>query len=316
MLLFFLKVHRILFAINALWCKQKNYPMQMRTEVLHLKLQGLWVGAALGELYAKGWFREGGPSSRAIALTVQEALPQTYRLCLLAARWLKAAGDINADLWHCQRWQDSLLNALPLTFLHSTLAESAYPSNARPESLSSIIAVIKTLDWLQRAEPPKYLLSYLLQTPGLQETVLAETLGGVYEKLSDRHGLPIPNPIDASSPLETPDRGMAQVLYLLLSTPNDFGLTVRRANLAFTHQPELQILVAALSGFHNGFASLPLAWRFHLQTLQWSVAMPLEESLLTLGNLCAAQWAGCYIPRPDRDWSTVVVSAPGQLRPR
>jgi hypothetical protein len=288
----------------------------MKTEALHLKLQGLWVGAALGELYAKEWFREDSQPGGAIAPTVQETLPQTYRLCLLAARWLKAAGDINADLWHCQRWQDSLLNALPLTFLHSTLAESPYPSNVLPERSSSIIAVIKTLDWLQRAEPPEYLLTYLLQTPGLQETVLAETLGGVYERLSDRQGLPTPAAIDASSPPETPDDGMAKVLYLLLSTPNDFSLTVRRASLTFPCQPELQILVAALSGFHNGFASLPLDWRFHLQTLQWSVAMPLEEGLLTLGNLCAAQWAGCYVPRPDQDWSAVAISTPGQLRPR
>jgi hypothetical protein len=289
----------------------------MKTDALHLKLQGLWVGAALGELYARGWFCEDGQSSRAIAPTVQDTLPQTYRLCLLAARWLKAKGNINADLWHCQRWQDSLLNTLPLTFLHSTLAESPYPSNILPErSSSSIIAVIKTLDWLQRAEPPEYLLSYLLQMPGLQETVLAEALGGVYERLSDRQGLPTQSVIDASSPPGTPDDEIAKVLYLLLSTPNDFSLTVRRASLVFVHQPELQILVAALSGFHNGFASLPLAWRFYLQSLQWSVAMPLEEGLLTLGNLCAAQWAGCYIPHPNRDWSTVAISTPGQLRPR
>jgi hypothetical protein len=288
----------------------------MKTDMLHLKLQGLWVGAALGELHTKGWFREGWQSSRASTLTVQEVLPQTYRLCLLAARWLKAAGDINSDLWHCKRWQDSLLNALPLTFLRSTLAESPDSSNAPPETASSIIAVIKTLDWLQRATPPEYLLSYLLQMPGLQETVLAENLGEVYEQLSDRQGLPIPATSNECSPSETPDDGMAQVLYLLLSTPNDFSLTVRRASLAFAHQPDLQILVAALSGFHNGFASLPLAWRFHLQALQWSVAIPLEESLLTLGNLCAAEWAGCYIPRPDRDWSAVAISAPGQLRPR
>jgi hypothetical protein len=288
----------------------------MRTDALYLKLQGLWVGAALGELYAKGWLRERQQFWGENTLTVQEALPQTYRLCLLAARWLKSAGDINHDLWYCKRWQDALLNALPLTFLYTALADSSLPANASPETASSIIAVIKTLDWLQRAEPPEYLLSYLLQMPGLQETVVAETLGGVYEKLSDRRGLPIRSAANESSSSWTPDDGIAQVLYLLLSTPNDFSLTVRRASLAFAHQPELQILVAALSGFHNGFLSLPLAWRFHLQSLQWSVAMPLEEGLLTLGNLCAAQWAGCYIPRPDRDWSAVAISTPGQLRPR
>ena len=68
----------------------------MKTEALHLKLQGLWVGAALGELYAKGYFRK-SPSVGESPITVKEALPQTYRLCLLTARWLKAPADINAD---------------------------------------------------------------------------------------------------------------------------------------------------------------------------------------------------------------------------
>jgi hypothetical protein len=288
----------------------------MRTEALHLKLQGLWVGAALGELYANGWFRE-MPSLEEKVLTVQAALPQTYRLCLLAARWLKAAGDINADLWYCkQRSQDSLLNALPLFFIDSTLSESLPPANAEPETASSIIAVIQTLDWLQRTESLEYVLSYLLQSHTLQDTVLAQNLGRVYEQLSDRQGLPTQLPIDESSPSGTSNDGIAQVLYLLLSTPNDFSLTVRRANLVFTHQPSLQILAAALSGFHNGLASLPLTWRFHLSTLQWSVAMPLEQSLLTLSNLCAAQWAGFYVPCPNQDWSAIAISAPGQLRPR
>jgi hypothetical protein len=290
----------------------------MKTEALHLKLQGLWVGAALGELYAKGYFRESpsvGESPITVPITVKEALPQTYRLCLLAARWLKAPADINTDLWHCKQWQDSLLNALPLAFINSTLLDSTQPSNAQrsnPETASGIIAILKTLDWLQRAEPPEYLLSYLLQSPGLQETSLSETLGEMYEQLRDRRGLPTQTTIyDWTS-----ERAIAQLLYLLLSTPEDFCLTVRRSGLVFAHQPALQILLAALSGFHNGFTHLPTAWRWQLNTIQWSVAIPLEEGLRTLGNLCAAQWAGCHSPRPDQDWSAVAISTPGQLRPR
>jgi hypothetical protein len=292
----------------------------MRTEALHLKLQGLWVGAALGELYAKGYFRE-VPSVGQSPITVKEALPQTYRLCLLAARWLKAPADINTDLWHCKQWQDSLLNALPLAFINSTLLESTQPSNAQisntqPETASGIIAIVKTLDWLQRAEPPEYLLSYLLQSPGLQETSLAEALGEMYEQLRDRRGLPPQTTINDISASWTSERAIAQLLYLLLSTPEDFCLTVRRSSLVFAHQPALQILLAALSGFHNGFTHLPMAWRWQINTIQWSVAMPLEEGLRTLGNLCAAQWAGCHTPRPDQDWSAVAISTPGQLRPR
>jgi hypothetical protein len=291
----------------------------MSVEPLHLKLQGLWVGAALGELYAKGLLNPAQPMDEATS-TVQMALPQTYRLCLLAARWLKAdKGDINADVWNCKRWQDALLNVLPLHFLHgadswcAAIAHSTPPFDApQRQTVSAVTAIIQTLEWLQRAEPPQYLLPYLLQTPSLQETTLAEGLSTVYQRLGDRRGLSPLNPQSET----TPEQAMAQVLYLLLGTPEDFRLTVQRSAFAMANQPELQILLAALSGFHNGFANLPLDWRCQLKTIRWSVAMPLEEGLCTLANLCAAQWAGCYEADPGKNWSAVAIAASGQLRPR
>lgn len=283
----------------------------MRVEPLHLKLQGLWVGAALGELHAKGLLNQAQPMDET-APTVQIALPHTYRLCLLAARWLKAGGDINADVLNCRRWQDALLNVLPLIFLNGEIANYLPPSNAQPQMVSTVTAIIQTVEWLQRAEPPQYLLSYLLQTPNLQETTLAQQLGTVYQQLSDRHSLTPLTPQNEAKP----EQAIAQVLYLLLSTPEDFRLTVQRSAFAIPNQPELQILLAALSGFHNGFANLPLDWRWQLKTIRWSVAMPLEEGLCTLANLCAARWAGCYETHPAQDWSAVAIAASGQLRPR
>ncbi len=284
----------------------------MKVEPLHLKLQGLWVGAALGELYAKGLLNPAQPMDEATS-TVQIALPHTYRLCLLAARWLKAGGDINADVWNCKRWQDVLLNVLPLNFLNGEIAHSTSPSDApQRQTVSAVTAIIQTLEWLQRAEPPQYLLSYLLQTPSLQKTTLAEGLTTVYQRLGDRRGLLLL----ATQNEPTPEQAMAQVLYLLLGTPEDFRLTVQRSAFAMANQPELQILLAALSGFHNGFANLPLDWRCQLKTIRWSVAMPLEEGLCTLANLCAAQWAGCYKADPGQNWSAVAIAASGQLRPR
>lgn len=284
----------------------------MRVEPLHLKLQGLWVGAALGELHAKGLLNPVQPMDEATS-TVQIALPQTYRLCLLAARWLKADGDINADVWNSKRWQDALLNVLPLYFLNGKIASVHNPSAAsQSQTIRTVTAIIQTLEWLQRAEPPQYLLSYLLQTPSLQETTLAQQLGTVYQRLSDRQGLSPLTPQRETAP----EQAIAQVLYLLLSTPEDFRLTVQRSAFAIANQPECQILLAALSGFHNGFVNLPLDWRWQLKTIRWSVAMPLEEGLCTLANLCAARWAGCYEAHPAQDWSAVTITSPGQLRPR
>ncbi len=283
----------------------------MKVAPLHLKLQGLWVGAALGELHAKGLLDQDQPMNEATS-TVQIALPHTYRLCVLTARWLKVEGDINADVWNCKRWQDALLNVLPLNFLNGALANCPPPSNTQPQTVSTVTAIIQTLEWLQRTESPQYLLSYLLQTHTLQETPLAEYLGTIYQQLSDRQSLTPLTPVDET----TTEQAIAQVLYLLLSTPEDFRLTVQRSAFAIANQPECQILLAALSGFHNGFANLPLDWRWQLKTIRWSVAMPLEEGLCTLANLCAARWAGCYEAHPAQDWSAVAIAASGQLRPR
>jgi hypothetical protein len=288
----------------------------MKIEPLHLKLQGLWVGAALGELHGKGLLNQGQPMDEATS-TVQIALPQTYRLCLLAARWLKTGGDLNADVWNCRRWQDALLNVLPLNFLNGADSWCAAIANVHPPSdvplqiVSTVTAMIQTLEWLQRAESPQDLLPYLLQS-SLQETPLAEQLAIVYQRLSDRSGSFPPSTVSEI----TPEQSIAQVLYLLLSTPEDFRLTVQRSAFTMAKQPESQILVAALSGFHNGFSTLPIDWRWQLKTIRWSVAMPLEEGLCTLANLCAAQWAGCYEAHPAQDWSAVAIAAPGQLRPR
>jgi hypothetical protein len=294
----------------------------MRMIPLHLKLQGLWVGAALGELYAKGLLSEEPPTNEP-ALTVQVALPQTYRLCLLAARWLKQPGDINLDL-NSKHWQDSLLNVLPLTFLYPAgsqelkrvlMTQPPMTSEVHPQTASSLITIIQTLEWLQRVENPQHLLPYLLQSRELKETLLAEQLRVVQEQLGDRRGLtPLLQSGEALTPW-TPEQAIAHILYLLLSTPHDFELTVQRSAFALAHQPDLNILLAALSGFCNGFADLPLAWRWRLKTVRWSVAMSLDAGLCTLGNLCAAQWSGCYAPKPDPAWATAI-SPPGQLRPR
>jgi hypothetical protein len=289
---------------------------------LHLKLQGLWVGAALGELYAKGLLNE-EPAVGEPTLTVQVALPQTYRLCLLAARWLKQPGEISLDL-NRPRWQESLLNVLPLTFLYPAgsqelrrvlMTQPPMASEGHPQTTSSLIAIIQTLEWLQRVENPQHLLPHLLQTYELKETLLAEQLGGVNTQLGDRRGItPLTQSGEALTQW-TPEQAIAHILYLLLSTPHDFELTVQRSAFALGHQPDLNILLAALSGFHNGFVDLPLAWRWRLKTVRWSVAMSLEAGLCTLGNLCAAQWSGCHTPKPDQVWSAAI-SPPGQLRPR
>jgi hypothetical protein len=287
-------------------------------KLLSTKIRGLWVGAALGELYASGNLALPQASD---GLKVRETLPKTYGLSMLVSRQMKHLIPAEEGLGlRCPRWQDVLLNAVPLTFLHpagiqeltATLsAWSAEPSDR--ERFASAIAVIQTLEWLLHQKDLEHLLPYLLNRPELQQTQTAAHLEIVRQHLHRRASLQSRvQHQDESAPC-TPGGAIAQVLYAVLSTPNDFRLTIQRTALLLPNQPELAMLTAALSGFQNGLTALPLDWRWVLKTLHWDVAMPFETGLYTLADLCAAQWAGCTgstIP------AGVVFHAPGQLRPR
>jgi hypothetical protein len=285
-------------------------------KLLTSNLHGLWVGAALGELYASGHLEL---SHKAENLKVRETLPKTYGLSLLASRQIKnLIPKEQAFGLLCPRWQDVLLNAVPLAFLHpagiqglttsfgSWLAE---PSDR--ERFASAIVVVQTLEWLLQQQDLKNLIPYLLERSELQQTQTVAQLERVHRQLRDRVSL---QSIAQQDKVQgTPGWAIAQVLYAVLSTPNDFRLTVQRAALLLPNQPELVMLTAAFSGFHNGLAALPLNWRWILKTLHWDVAMPFETGLCTLADLCAEQWAGCAVTGLP---AGTVFHAPGQLRPR
>jgi hypothetical protein len=279
-------------------------------------LHGLWVGAALGELYANGYLALPCPAEH---LKVRETLPKTYGLSMLASRQIKhLIPQEQAFGLRCPRWQDVLLNAVPLGFLHpagtqglTALLSSWLGEMSDRERFASAIVVVQTLEWLLQQQDPKHLIPYLLERSELQQTQTATQLEIAHRQLLRRANLQsIAQQNEAQG---TPGWAIAQVLYTVLSTPNDFRLTVQRAALLLPNQPELIMLAAAFSGFHNGFTVLPLDWRWTLKILHWDVAMPFETGLCTLANLCAEQWAGCAVTGLP---TGTVFHAPGQLRPR
>jgi hypothetical protein len=276
------------------------------------------VGAALGELYA----RDKLTLSQSIEseLTAQLALPTVYRLCLVTARALRTTDDSSLALRQQARSPTFLLNVLALAFLHPMGPQgliqdltTARPQTDEPEQVTCAIAVVQTLYWLQYNPPAPVLLSALQQSPALQNTSLAARLSDVCQQLVDRKNVHL----ETQQAVEawTSDSVIAQVLYSLVTTPEDFRLIVQRATRLLAHQPDGVILAAALAGFHGGLSALPLPWRFKLKTVHWSVAMPLEEGLCTFANLCAARWAGYYGTQPLAD-EAMAIAPPGQLRPR
>jgi hypothetical protein len=286
-------------------------------KLLTSQLRGLWVGTALGELYASGNL---ALPHKAEGLKVRETLPKTYGLSMLASRQMKNLISKEQGFGlRCPRWQDVLLNAIPLTFLHpsgtqglTALLSSWLAEPSDRERFVSAIVVVQTLEWLLFQKDLDHLLPYLLKRPELQQTQTAAQLEIVYSQLQRRGSLQSPGQ-QQNGMSKTPGWAIAHVLYAVLSTPNDFRLTVQRSAQLFPHQPELVMLAAAFSGFHNGFMALPLDWRWVLETLHWDVAMPFETGLCTLADLCAEQWAGCALPGSS---TGAVFHAPGQLRPR
>jgi hypothetical protein len=220
-----------------------------------------------------------------------------------------------------ERLPKLLLALLPLAFLHragiqglnETLASGLVHSD-EPDTFASAIAVMQALNgFLNPAWSPQGFIPALLKTLASRNTVTAENLENIQTSLTRYESFPSAPAQDLSQ--WTPDGMIGQVLYVLLSTPNDFRLTLQRAALLMSQQPELLMLTGALSGLHNGLRSLPLSWRLVLRTIRWDVGSSFEDGLFNLANLCAAQWAGCYTARP-KDWSDVAISPPGYLRPR
>jgi hypothetical protein len=285
-------------------------------KLLTSQLRGLWVGTALGELYASGNL---ALPHAAEGLKVRETLPKTYGLSMLASRQMKNLIPKEQGFGlRCPRWQDVLLNAVPLTFLHpsgtqglTALLSSWLAEPSDRERFVSAIVVVQTLEWLLSQKDLELLLPYLLKRPELQQTQTAAQLEIVYRQLLRRTNLQ--SLALHQEEMQGPGWAIAHVLYSVLSTPNDFRLTVQRTALLLPNQPELVMLVATLSGFRNGLTALPLNWRWVLKTLHWDVAMPFETGLCTLADLCAEQWAGCALPGIS---AGAVFHSPGQLRPR
>jgi hypothetical protein len=282
------------------------------------KLRGLWVGVALGELYATEHLVR---TFEAEKLKVRETLPKTYGLSMLASRQMKNLIPQEQGFGlRCPRWQDVLLNVVPLAFLHpagtqglTALLSSWSIELSDRERFASAIVVVQTLEWLLHQKALESLLPYLLKRPELQQTQTAAHLEIIQQHLHRRTSLQSLVLHQDKSAQWQPGGAIAQVLYVVLSTPNDFRLTVQRASLLLGQQPELVMLAAALSGFHNGLTALPLDWRWALKTLHWDILMPFETGLYTLADLCAGQWAGCAISGIP---AGVVFHSPGQLRPR
>jgi hypothetical protein len=285
-------------------------------KLLTSNLHGLWVGVALGELYASGNL---ALYPEAEGLKVRETLPKTYGLSMLVSRQMNnLIPKEQAFGLRCPRWQDVLLNAIPLAFLHpagtqglTALLSAWLGEMSDRERFASAIVVVQTLEWLLQQQDLKNLIPYLLERSELQQTQTAAQLEKTHQQLLRRASLQ--SIAQQEEAQVTPGWAIAQVLYVVLSTPNDFRLTVQRAALLLPNQPELVMLTAALSGFHNGFTALPLDWRWILKTLHWDVTMPFETGLYTLGDLCAEQWAGCAVTGLP---AGTVFHAPGQLRPR
>lgn len=95
---------------------------------------------------------------------------------------------------------------------------------------------------------------------------------------------------------EKPGNAIAMALYCFLSTPEDFRLSVLRADRLGRYSKTIATLTGALSGAYNSTAGIPATWQISLErsnlAQKWQIAS--SYNMLRLTNTLMAVWSGVY----------------------
>lgn len=98
-------------------------------------------------------------------------------------------------------------------------------------------------------------------------------------------------------------------LYCFASSPDDLGLTLRRAGTIVVKLPLVFPLVGALSGARNGISGIPIPWRYHLQEKRRQWEIELQKLFAT--------WSGSYeFAKMNQPLQTSAIAPSGVIQPR
>lgn len=285
------------------------------------KFRGAWLGSYLGAAKV--------PHQR-----YSEKLLGTGKIAELGAQSLVKVGYL--DLVHWQEQTQIIDRTL------SNLAGSLQIPSAIWASLPVILfyheqpqklapALLSTLDfWLHSQESASTglaiaeAIAFLLSKNPHPQGIIAQTELGEILNLPPQFwqelpclALAIKEIIRHTAPSHVP---IAIACYCFLCTPEDFSLSIRRANIA--PQPELVMpLVGILSGAYNGLRGIPLNWYAEALNLS-EILSPNSSKQVFIGNAQSnaqyqlidqlfAVWAGHYqTSSSPTSWQNQIVTVP------
>lgn len=288
---------------------------------IHSRFRGTLLGMAAGEIAKRVQLQpslfckaEGNNSPKSVLLNS----------VLGGIKTLIALGRFESEIW-CQAIVKSNVAsiALPLTtlplsmFYHENelklrqnlqlalVAIGRDEPESRDEALALGQAVATTL---QARSNPIEIISQAIAFLGASPTVTATKLSQVKLLLEERAGLE-----RAIAQLGQPDRQsnqLAVAFFCCLSTPVDFGLTVRRAATSDC-SGVTSAIAGALSGAYNGAAGIPA-------TQALAIGVTNQAEVLRLCDVLVAVWSGVYqqSDRATANDQIIAIAAPKIVRRR
>ncbi|WP_413199365.1 ADP-ribosylglycohydrolase family protein [Nostoc piscinale] len=269
---------------------------------LFSRFRGTILGALLGANLAKS----GDKSPQAVS--------DIGKLMLLGTESLVKLGKLDLDDWK-QRQQEELpsfylnnhatseiiLAALPVALffhdnllkLRNNLLHTYQLWGEDPVVRDGILAAGYAIALsLTEKLDPQTLIAQIISFIGDTPTSLPKKLLQVNDLLSKHAGLET-----AKAELNTKDKtssAIALAFYCFLSTPEDFRLTVLRANRLLP-SPIIGAIAGALSGTYNSTAGIPTQWRvLYLSTDNSTGILVNYPQMLELTDALLAVWSGVY----------------------
>jgi hypothetical protein len=270
---------------------------------LSFRIQGLLLGAALGELFSTGHIaREGSiccPSKESVVLPLTtdliQALLDGFRIPALS--WTTFTES-------SQSWQDLSLKAIvfPLLYPGSPTQLLEEIQSERPKTGQSGAESIQLLS---------YAVALALHTPREFSAQLSSQLERPLSTVSAH-----PHPMASNACIPT-------VLHSILQTPTDYQFSLQRSPSPISDPsltPLILTLSGAVSGSLNGILGFPLPWLTRLSAQPCPHRDEQQtwlETLQSLSNRCVARWSGkVQTPGRESDWHRVAVALAHQFRPR
>lgn len=278
------------------------------------RFRGALLGAVLGEALGRSW-PDSSASSSALppSLAVEEMLDYTCDRLIAHGRLdADALEPIAAELTEPIQMMAASLPVI--LFFHEqphrlqqqlTVLIQHSPSSDLGDAIELMAAAIAHILQERRLLPQLSNLASGCSQPSPERLAFLEQVQSLLGQEASLEQAVRQLGLAQKSP---PLGALALALYCLLSTPEDFPLTMIRALRAASYPAFAGLLAGGLAGAYGARAGIPPEWQ--LRYAQTAAGFKRADQLL-------AAWSGMYrIARPEPETPLRAVAAPGLIRPR